>query len=71
MRQLPSLTGRSMTAAEWSSTKPARVKIVAVTASVMEDAHSDILAAGFDGIIRKPYRFNEIYDASLGSTSQL
>ncbi|MFY9260764.1 MAG: ATP-binding protein [Gallionella sp.] len=38
------------------------VKIVAVTASVLTEQHDEILAAGIDAVIRKPYRPHEIYD---------
>lgn len=38
------------------------VKIVAVTASVFKEQQQEILAAGMDDIVRKPYRFNEIYN---------
>ncbi|MDD4964133.1 MAG: ATP-binding protein [Gallionella sp.] len=38
------------------------VKIVAVTASVMFEQHNEIITAGVDGIVRKPYRAHEIYD---------
>ncbi len=38
------------------------VKIVAVTASVFEEQLQEMLDAGMDGVVRKPYRFQEIYD---------
>ena len=38
------------------------VKIVAVTASAFLEEHTKVLSAGMDGVIRKPYRFNDIYD---------
>jgi len=38
------------------------VKIVAVTASVFKEQQQEILAAGMDDIVCKPYRFNEIYN---------
>jgi CheY-like chemotaxis protein len=40
-----------------------KVKIVAVTASAFKEQEPDILAAGMDGYIRKPFQFNEIYDS--------
>jgi PAS domain S-box-containing protein len=40
-----------------------KVKIVAVTASAFREEHKRMLAAGMDGVVRKPYRFNEIYDS--------
>jgi DNA-binding NarL/FixJ family response regulator len=39
------------------------VKIVAVTASVFAEEQQQLLDAGMDAILRKPYRFYEIYDA--------
>jgi CheY-like chemotaxis protein len=38
------------------------VKIVAVTASAFTEQRTDIMAAGMDDLICKPYRANEIYD---------
>ncbi|MFH2140456.1 MAG: ATP-binding protein [Pseudomonadota bacterium] len=39
-----------------------KVKIVAVTASVFKEQQEEMMAAGLDDFMRKPYRFNEIYD---------
>jgi PAS domain S-box-containing protein len=39
------------------------VKIVAVTASVFKEQQEEMVAAGMDGFVHKPYRFHEIYDA--------
>jgi len=38
------------------------VKIVAVTASAFIEQRSESLDAGMDDFVRKPYRFNEIYE---------
>lgn len=38
------------------------VKIVAVTASAFKEQQQEMLEAGMDDFIRKPYRFEEIYD---------
>ena len=38
------------------------VKIVAVTASAFSEQRKEMLNAGMDDFVRKPYRFNEIYD---------
>ena len=37
------------------------VKIVAVTASVLEERHDEILACGCDEVVRKPFRDHEIF----------
>ncbi|MDD4929855.1 MAG: ATP-binding protein [Gallionella sp.] len=39
------------------------VKIVAVTASAFKEQRDEMLAAGMDDFVRKPYRFNEIYES--------
>ncbi|OAI13499.1 MULTISPECIES: ATP-binding protein [Methylomonas] len=38
------------------------VKIVAVTASAFKEQQQEMLNAGMDDFVRKPYRFEEIYD---------
>jgi signal transduction histidine kinase/ActR/RegA family two-component response regulator len=38
------------------------VKIVAVTASAFVEQRDEMLKAGLDDFVRKPYRFNEIYE---------
>jgi len=38
------------------------VKIVAVTASAFAEQRAEMLDAGMDEFVRKPYRFNEIYE---------
>ncbi|MDD2759338.1 MAG: PAS domain-containing protein [Methylomonas sp.] len=38
------------------------VKIVAVTASAFKEQQQEMLDAGMDDFVRKPYRFDEIYD---------
>jgi CheY-like chemotaxis protein len=38
------------------------VKIVAVTASAFMEQRNEMLDAGIDDFLRKPYRFNEIYE---------
>ncbi len=45
------------------------VRIVAVTAAVFKEQEEEMLAAGTDDFVRKPYRFGDIYDrlaAQLG-----
>jgi PAS domain S-box-containing protein len=39
-----------------------QVKIVAVTASAFKEQQQEIFAAGMNDFVRKPYRFDEIYD---------
>jgi signal transduction histidine kinase/ligand-binding sensor domain-containing protein/CheY-like chemotaxis protein len=39
------------------------VRIVAVTASVMEERHKEILDSGCDEVIRKPFKDHEIFEA--------
>jgi signal transduction histidine kinase/DNA-binding NarL/FixJ family response regulator len=46
-----------------SSPAGADTKIVAVTAHVFDDERNQILAAGCDGFIRKPYAETDIFDA--------
>jgi CheY-like chemotaxis protein len=41
------------------------VKIVAVTASALTEQRSEILKAGIDDFVTKPYRFNDIYDCLI------
>lgn len=38
------------------------VKIVAVTASAFQEQRAEMLEAGMDDFVRKPFRFEEIYD---------
>lgn len=38
------------------------VKIIAVTASAFQDQRAEVMAAGMDDFVRKPYRSQEIYD---------
>jgi CheY-like chemotaxis protein len=38
------------------------VKIVAVTASAFKEQQQEMFDAGMDDFVRKPYRFEEIYD---------
>ena len=63
-RRMPVMDGLQASKAIRQLPGGRRVKIVAVTASVLTDDDDEMLAAGIDDIVRKPYRFNEIY-ASL------
>ena len=42
------------------------VRIVAVTASALEEQHDEILASGCDDLVRKPFRDHEIFEAMAG-----
>jgi CheY-like chemotaxis protein len=39
-----------------------KVKIIAVTASVFKEQQAELLAAGTDDYVSKPFRINEIYE---------
>ncbi|TAN71642.1 MAG: PAS domain-containing hybrid sensor histidine kinase/response regulator [Methylobacter sp.] len=60
-RRMPVMDG--MEAARRIRRLPAgqAVKIVAVTASAFKEQQQEMLAAGMDDFVRKPYRFDEIY----------
>ncbi|OAI12452.1 hypothetical protein A1507_02935 [Methylomonas koyamae] len=60
-RRMPKMDG--MQAAQAIRQLPGgdRVKIVAVTASAFMEQREEMLQAGMDGFIRKPYRAEEIY----------
>jgi CheY-like chemotaxis protein len=64
-RRMPIMDGLDATRRIRSLPGGDRVKIVAVTASVFKEQEPELRAAGIDEYVRKPYRFNEIYD-SLG-----
>ncbi|MFY9327896.1 MAG: PAS domain S-box protein, partial [Georgfuchsia sp.] len=61
-RQMPVMDGLEATRIIRTLPGGKEVKIVAVTASVFTEQRTDILAAGMDDFICKPYRANEIYD---------
>jgi len=42
------------------------LKIVAVTASVLEEHRQEILASGCDDLVRKPFQYHEIFEAMAG-----
>lgn len=62
-RRMPVMDGIEATRAIRQLPGGKRVKIVAVTASAFTEQRDETLAAGMDGFVRKPYRFNEIYDS--------
>ncbi len=59
-RQMPDMEGIEATKAIRALPGGKEVKIVAVTASI--EQQDEMLAAGMDDFVRKPYRFNEIYE---------
>jgi CheY-like chemotaxis protein len=40
-----------------------KVKIVAITASVFTEQQAEVREAGMDGLVSKPFRFDDIYNA--------
>jgi signal transduction histidine kinase/CheY-like chemotaxis protein len=61
-RRMPRMDGVEATRRIRQLTGGDKVKIVAVTASVFADQQQDLLSAGMDDFINKPYRFEELYD---------
>jgi len=61
-RQMPVMDGLEATRIIRTLPGGKQVKIVAVTASAFTEQRTDIMAAGMDDLICKPYRANEIYD---------
>jgi PAS domain S-box-containing protein len=62
-RRMPVMDGIEATRAIRQQPGGDEVKIVAVTASVFKEQQDEMLTAGMDGFVHKPYRFNEIYGA--------
>jgi len=60
---LPDIDGLQVTRQIRASEAGASTKIVALTARALEHERTEILAAGCDDFIRKPYRESEIFDA--------
>ncbi len=61
--RMPVMNGLEATRIIKATEDGASTKIVALTAHALEEERSEILAAGCDGFIRKPYRDSEIYEA--------
>jgi PAS domain S-box-containing protein len=61
-RRMPVMDGEDATRRIRALPGGDRVKIVAVTASAFREEQRKMLEAGMDDIVRKPYRFNDIYD---------
>ena len=62
-RRMPLMDGIEATKAIRLLPEGKEVKIVAVTASAFMEQRDEMLVAGMDDFVRKPYRFNEIYDS--------
>jgi PAS domain S-box-containing protein len=60
-RRMPVLDGMETTRRIRQLPDGDKVKIIAVTASAFEEQRDEMLEAGMDGFIRKPYRAGEIY----------
>lgn len=61
-RRMPGMDGIEATRRIRELPDGKKVKIVAVTASAFDEQRKEILAAGMDDYVRKPYRAAEIYD---------
>jgi CheY-like chemotaxis protein/anti-sigma regulatory factor (Ser/Thr protein kinase) len=61
-RRMPVMDGMEATRRIRELADGKDVKIVAVTASAFADQASEMLAAGMDDYVRKPYRASELYD---------
>ncbi len=61
--RMPVMDGLEATRRIRASSGGAEVKIVALTAHALEEERLEILKAGCDDFVRKPYRESEIFDA--------
>ncbi len=61
--RMPVMDGLAATRCIRAMPMGAKTKIVALTAHALEEERNEILAAGCDDLIRKPYREAEIFDA--------
>jgi PAS domain S-box-containing protein len=61
-RRMPVMDGEEATRRIRQLPEGQTVKIVAVTASAFKEEQQVMLDAGMDDFVRKPYRFEEIYD---------
>jgi CheY-like chemotaxis protein len=60
-RRMPEMDGVEATRCIRALPGGREVKIVAATASAFEEQRQELLGAGMDDFVRKPYRFHEIY----------
>jgi len=61
--RMPIMDGKEATRRIKRTEAGRSTKVIAVTAHALEDERREILAAGCDDFIRKPYRDSEIFDA--------
>ena len=61
-RRMPKMDGEAATKAIRSLPGGEAVKIVAVTASAFTEQRAEMMKAGMDDFVRKPYRADEIYE---------
>jgi len=61
-RRMPLMDGLEATRRLRSLPEGKSVKIVAVTASAFKEEQQEMFDAGIDDFLRKPYRFDEVYD---------
>ena len=59
---MPVLDGKEATRRIKATEAGAGTKIIALTAHALEEERREILAAGCDGFVRKPYRETEIFE---------
>jgi CheY-like chemotaxis protein len=59
-RRMPVLDGMEATRSILQLPGGNKVKIIAVTASAFKEQSGEMLEAGMDGFVRKPYRVDEI-----------
>ncbi len=62
-RRMPIMDGEEATKCIRQMPGGLKVKIVAVTAEAFKEQQQEMLDAGMDDFVRKPYRFDEIYDS--------
>ena len=60
--ELPQISGIEATRRIREMDGGSQVKIVAMTASAFKSRKNEVLTAGFDGFLAKPYRHGEIFD---------
>jgi CheY-like chemotaxis protein len=61
-RRMPVMDGLEATQAIRQLPGGKDVKIIAVTAAALVEERDEMMKAGMDDFVRKPYRFNEIYE---------